>query len=104
MARTVAIKVPFNKTTVSKCMCPDCPTQSESSCVSGKMAQIKDTLAKNPLRREDIPGVYCSTGQASCKDTDFSKDCICGSCAVFSEYNLAMGQPQGYYCRDGATK
>ncbi|MBI4295515.1 MAG: DUF2769 domain-containing protein [Chloroflexi bacterium] len=104
MAHAIAAKVPFNKKTVSKCMCPDCPVQTESSCVSSKMSKIKDALARDPLKQEDIPGVYCATGLAACKDIDLSKDCICGSCAVFSDYNLGIGQPQGYYCRDGAAK
>ena len=104
MAQTTGVKVPFVKASVSKCMCPKCPVQSKSQCVSGKLSTIKDALKANPLKREDIPGVYCSTGTATCRDLDPKQSCICGGCAVFSQYKLAGFKPVGYYCRDGNAK
>jgi hypothetical protein len=104
MSETIGNKVPFTSTNVSKCQCPKCPVQSKSQCVSGKVATIKEALSKSPLKREDIPGQYCSTGKATCQDLDPKQTCICGNCAVFKEYNLAKGTPVGYYCRDGFSK
>ncbi len=104
MSEAISAKVPFSTANVGKCMCPQCPVQSKSQCAAGKLATIKDALAKKPLSREDIPGVYCSTGTATCNDLDPSQSCICGTCAVFNQYNLASGKPVGYYCRDGFAK
>ncbi|MDD5169720.1 MAG: DUF2769 domain-containing protein [Syntrophales bacterium] len=104
MNQNTATKISFTASNVSKCMCPKCPVQTKSACASGKLASIKDALAKKPLVREDIPGVYCSTGAATCTDLDPKQSCACGSCAIFGQYNLAAGVPAGYFCRDGAAK
>ncbi len=104
MSQVVSTRVPFTSATVTKCMCPKCPVQGKSSCVSDKLATIKDALKKSPLEREDIPGVYCSTGTATCDDLNPKMSCICGSCANFSNYKLAQCTPVGYYCRDGNAR
>ncbi len=96
--------VMFTSENVGKCLCPKCPVQSKSQCVSGKLGTISEALSKKPLQREDIPGLYCSTGTATCKDLDPTQSCICGGCSVFKENNLATGTPVGYYCRDGYAK
>ena len=101
MNQAMGSKVSFSAANVGKCLCPKCPVQSKSQCVSGKLGTIADALAKIPLNREDIPGLYCSTGRATCQDLDPKQTCICGGCAIFTENNLAAGKPVGYYCRDG---
>jgi hypothetical protein len=68
------------------------------------MSSLNAAMAKNPLNPQDIPGVYCSSGTATCKDLDPNKNCICGSCAVYSQYELGGRDPGGYYCKNGATK
>ena len=102
--QTGSSKVPFVGTNVAKCVCPKCPVQAKSQCVSGKLATIKDALSKSPLKREDIPGLYCSTGKATCQDLNPSQSCICASCPVFAEFKLSSGKPVGYYCRDGSAR
>ena len=104
MDQTTSGKVAFNSGNVGKCLCPKCPVQSKSQCVSKKLGTINDALSKNPLLREDIPGIYCSTGKATCQDLDPKQPCSCGSCSVFKDSNLAAGKPVGYYCRDGHSK
>jgi hypothetical protein len=104
MNQATGSKVDFTAGNVTKCQCPKCPVQAKSQCVSGKLGSISQALSKTPLAREDIPGVYCSTGKATCQDLDPSQSCICGNCAVFKENNLAAGTPVGYYCRDGHSK
>lgn len=94
-------KVPFTAANVGKCMCPNCPVQSKSKCVSGKLTTIKDALGKNPLVHDDIPGEYCAAGTATCKDLNPGQACICGTCAVFTDYKLSSGKPVGKYCREG---
>ncbi len=83
---------------------PKCPVQSKSKCAGGQLAKIKEALAKSPMNREEIPGPYYATGAAACSDLDPKQSCICGSCAVFSEYNLGAAKPVSYYCRDGMAK
>ena len=97
-------KVPFIVENVTRCMCPGCPVQSASQCVSGKMLGIEDVLKSNPLKREDVPGDYCSTGTATCQDIDISQACSCFDCPVYSEYQLASGQPTCYFCKDGNAR
>jgi hypothetical protein len=97
-------KVPFSTTNATKCVCGRCPVQAKSKCVSDKMGNIQKALTMNPIRREDIPGLYCSSGIATCKDTDTKQGCICGTCPLWAEYKLAGGKPQGYFCRDGSAK
>lgn len=104
MKQATSPKIAFNKASVTKCVCPNCPVQAKSQCVSGKMATIGTALKSNPLKREDIPGLYCSSGTATCRDLNPKQSCICGTCPIFSEYKLAAGQPVGYYCRDGSAR
>lgn len=101
--QSTTVKVPFIAANVSKCMCPRCPVQSGSSCVSGKLAQLGSALKASPLNKADIPGVYCATGNATCTDIDAKQSCLCGGCPVFSQYKLANFKPVGHYCRDGAA-
>ena len=95
-------KVPFSTGTVGQCLCPGCPVQAKSSCVADLKNGLQALLVRNPLQREDIPGLYCSTGKATCPGLDPSQSCLCYGCPVFSQYSLVGGQPVGYYCRDGA--
>ena len=104
MNQATSAKVAFIAGNVGKCLCPKCPVQAKSQCVSERLGTINQALAKNPLVREDIPGVYCSTGKATCQDLDPKQACIGGGCSVFKEHNLAAGKPVGYYCRDGYSK
>jgi hypothetical protein len=78
--------------------------QTSSSCVSSKIIRLKDALNQQPLRREDIPGVYCATGMATCPDLKIEHDCMCGKCVIFPEYKLFNFQPMGHYCKDGSPK
>ena len=60
-----------------------------------------ETMAPKP---EEFPGPYCANGFAICKDFDFTKLCMCGSCQIFNKYNLAKAKPNLYFCRDGKPK
>lgn len=100
----VSVSVPFVNANFNKCLCPRCPVQATSKCVSTKMADIKNSVNKHPLNYEDIPGVYCSSGTATCTDIRTEQDCQCGHCVVFPEYKLFNYNPSGHYCRDGTPK
>jgi hypothetical protein len=99
-----AINVPFTVDNVNKCRCSICPVQQNSQCVKDKMNKRQDALNQDPMKPEEIPNAYCSQGKATCQDIDTNQSCICGTCLVFSEYNLPRGKPVGYYCRDGKAQ
>lgn len=104
MAQQVISKVPFVMDTVSKCLCPGCPVQTASQCVADLKSRLGQALSRNPLKREEIPGAYCGAGKATCGDLDPSQSCLCGGCAIFTQYNLGAGQSPGYYCKNGAAR
>ena len=60
--------IPFVHVNVDKCLYLRCPVQLSSTCVSHKITGLKEALNKQPSRRENIPGVYCATGIATCTD------------------------------------
>ena len=98
-------KVEFNMENLQKCICKTCPVQAESACAKQKKMKVKDMMeSKKMPDAEMVPGVYCATGKATCDDLDVSKMCQCNECPLWGEYDLASGQPMGYYCRDGKAE
>jgi hypothetical protein len=55
-------------------------------------------------KADDVPGLYCASGAATCKDIDTKQMCICGDCPLWKASHLASGKPLGYYCRDGKAR
>jgi hypothetical protein len=94
-------KVAFTAENMKMCICPGCPVQSASACVKEQAAVLKETLKSNPLKADKIPGLYCASGVATCKDIDFKKPCICNSCVVYAQNKLKGGKPLLFFCRDG---
>ena len=62
------VTIPLVHVNVDKCLCLRCPVQLSSACVSHKITELKEALTKQPLRPEDIPGVYYMTGIAASTD------------------------------------
>lgn len=104
MMQQTSSKIPFTADNVSKCLCPGCPVQAQSKCVAELKPGLAAALKNNPLRHDQVPGVYCGAGKATCADIDLKKDCLCGDCAVYRQYNLAKGKPDGYFCSEGAVR
>ncbi|WP_269850078.1 DUF2769 domain-containing protein [Methanosarcina horonobensis] len=50
---------------------------------------------------EDVPGIYCSEGEATCQDLNPERQCICNTCDVWKEYLLENGTPSQYFCQNG---
>lgn len=92
--------IPFTQEKVSQCICPSCPVENQSQCAAGLLSGPKH----NPLRHEEVPGLYCAAGTATCRDLDFQKNCICNACPVYMEYRLSKGKPTLYFCRDGEAQ
>ncbi len=112
-------KVPLAMDVIGKCLCRECPVQADSGCARPKITVVKEILSRMTPETmksmaqdqatetmpepSDMPGPYCSIGEAVCKDHDFSKSCMCSQCQVFSEFNLDQCTPTEYFCRDGGA-
>ena len=95
-------KVPFSVANVKKCICAECPVQTASPCVKEKQDKVRKSLGSGATPNPgDVPGLYCASGAATCKDIATRQMCICGDCPIWKEYNLLSSKPLGYYCRDG---
>lgn len=98
---TITKRVQFTRDNIDKCQCVNCPVQSGSACVGDKMRKMRPPEGPGAMGAmpspQDVPGVYCSTGEAACRDLDHDKNCICPTCMVWREDGLENYK----YCRDG---
>ncbi|MFZ5998285.1 MAG: DUF2769 domain-containing protein [Nitrospirota bacterium] len=102
MAVAVESKVPFTVDNVVKCQCPKCPVQGNSQCAKKLILNIQNTLKKESIQPQEIPGLYCSSGISLCGDLNYRNACICGTCSIFNEeYDLAAYGPAGFFCKGG---
>ena len=99
------VKVPYAITNIERCMCPKCPVQANSACTLDKIGNLKNemkSLGKNEAPEpQKVPGVYCSSGIATCTDLDPNKDCICQTCPVWVESCLEHADTIKYFCNIG---
>lgn len=99
--------VPYNVTNIERCMCPHCPVQARSSCVREKIENLKNEMSNSPGNEvpepQKVPGVYCSSGEATCTDLDPDQQCMCKTCAVWAEYDLETETPTLYFCDNGKS-
>ncbi len=98
-------KVTYTLSNIEKCMCSLCPVQADSKCAQDKLVSSKKAMEQIPRGEvpnpEDIPGIYCSTGKATCQDLNPDKQCICNTCDVWKGYNLGEGKTSQYFCQNG---
>lgn len=102
-------KVEYTAGNIAKCQCTNCPVQTKSECFKGKLRKMQEMMSEDVdiasiIEPEDVPGLYCSTGKASCTDLDAHQICKCGECLLWTEYELNTGTPGSYFCRDGAAR
>lgn len=97
--------VPYAAENINRCRCSECPVQADSDCAMDKLQKSKQEMEKMPAEEvpdpEDVPGIYCSQGKASCQDLNFERQCICGSCDVWKDYNLKDVDPNNHFCQHG---
>lgn len=97
--------VPYESENINRCRCPQCPVQANNQCVQDKNKSSKQAMENLPEGEvpdpEDVPGVYCSTGKATCQNLHVDRQCICGSCEVWKEYNLTDANPNNHFCQHG---
>ncbi|MGB9927775.1 MAG: DUF2769 domain-containing protein [Methanosarcina sp.] len=98
-------RVPYKRENIERCMCSQCPVQQDSKCAKEKLQssgqKMKNMPAGEVPNPEDVPGIYCSTGKATCQDLDFNRECICGSCEVWKECNLSELDLNNHFCLHG---
>jgi Protein of unknown function (DUF2769) len=100
------VGIDFSMENIKKCLCNKCAVQIESQCVKDKqkiMLLITQQDLDSPMRMDEerVPGLYCSTGRATCQDIDTKKVCKCNECSIWHEYGL---ESQRYFCRDGSAQ
>lgn len=97
--------VPYVEENINRCRCPQCPVQANSRCAQNEVKSVRQALENAPAGEvpdpENVPGVYCSEGTATCQDLDFGRQCICGSCEVWKEYDLRNANPNNHFCHHG---
>lgn len=98
-------KVPYTIENIKKCMCPKCPVQADSKCAKDKLNNLTKELGSaqegEVPEPQNVPGIYCSTGKATCQDLNPDEQCICPTCAVWKEYDLQNVKPVMYFCQKG---
>lgn len=98
-------KVPYTVANIKKCMCPKCPVQADSKCAKGKldnlMKELEGAREVDVPEPKSVPGIYCSTGKATCQDLDPGRGCICNTCDIWKEYHLQNVKPVMYFCQKG---
>jgi hypothetical protein len=105
MGTTTEDIVPFTVSNIERCRCPQCPVQAGSSCAQEKIGNLKNEMSNLPGNQapepQKVPGVYCSSGEATCTDLDPNEQCMCPTCEVWVEYCLDRGTPMMYFCDNG---
>jgi len=98
-------KVPYNLENIKKCLCPKCPVQVDSKCSMAKLKSLTKGLESaregEVPEPQNVPGLYCSTGKATCQDLNPHEQCICPTCSVWKKHNLQNVQPVMYFCQRG---
>jgi hypothetical protein len=105
MSTSVEAKVLYTVSNIEKCMCSKCPVQADSVCAQEKFGSLKNETKSSGKsgapEPQKVPGMYCSTGTAACKDLNPNKMCICKTCAVWEENCLERATPMMYFCNNG---
>ena len=104
MKQTTDVKVPFTKPNAKKCICWQCTVQTDSACIKKNAEKMGEVMSTNFFEPKIVPGLYFSSGVASCKDIDTNRSCICYKCPVFIDYNLEEYRPIDHYCKNGSAK
>ncbi len=97
-------KVPFTRPNAKKCICWECPVQTDSACIKANADKMGEVMSTKFFTPDIVPGLYCSSGIASCKDIKTERACICGGCPVYGDYKLGAGQPTDHYCANGVAR
>ncbi len=103
------MSIDFSMENIKKCLCMRCPVQMESQCVKDKekiMILMTQQDLDSPMRMDEerVPGLYCSTGKAICKDINTHQICRCNECSVWMGNRLDKKETSKYFCINGKAK
>jgi len=101
MTQATEIKVKFTRQNAKKCVCWQCPVQTDSACIKANGDKMGDVMTTPFFTPDIVPGLYCSSGVAACKDIATDRSCICGACPIYQDFRLGGGQPLDHYCKNG---
>ncbi|HSK47900.1 MAG TPA: DUF2769 domain-containing protein [Coriobacteriia bacterium] len=94
-------EVEYSQENVAKCWCGQCPVQKESDCAKDRYAKAKEQLAGGAMPEPDqMPGLYCATGKATCPDLNPMERCLCAQCLVWGESGLVSN----HFCALGSAQ
>ncbi|HOD69760.1 MAG: DUF2769 domain-containing protein [Bacteriovoracaceae bacterium] len=91
-------KVDFTQDNIARCLCGECPVQAKSKCA--RDLYEKSIKMEGLPKPEQVPGLYCASGKATCTDLDIVQFCKCPGCLVWSDYNLKSN----HYCYRGSAE
>ena len=99
-------KIDFTMENIKKCVCTRCAVQTESQCVKDKLKIMhlitqQDLDSPMMMGPDRVPGLYCSTGEATCKDIKTKRVCKCIDCPIWNENNLETSDPNRHFCKHG---
>ncbi|MDD5205775.1 MAG: DUF2769 domain-containing protein [Desulfobacterales bacterium] len=97
-------KIPFTMENAKKCICWKCPVHTKSKCIEENATKMGEVMTTEFFDPKIVPGLYCSSGKATCADIQTELPCICGACPIFTEFRLAEGVPADHYCKNGHAK
>ncbi len=100
------LEIDFNKENMEKCLCPDCPVQTGSSCVKDQVKDMKEIQSGDVdsgflVGPEEVPQLYCATGKTNCTDLYTHEECQCPKCDVWKENDLEVRGAPAYFCTNG---
>lgn len=94
-------QVEFSTDNVTKCWCGQCPVQKDSACAKKDFEEVQPQIEQGTMPEPDqLPGLYCGTGTASCADLQPKERCLCSECLVWGEHNLISN----HYCVQGSAE
>lgn len=104
MNQSTGNKIPFTRENAKKCICWQCPVQKDSQCIKSNEEKMGEVMTTRFFEPQIVPGLYCSSGTASCKDIDTNRQCICGGCEVYNSFRLSNNEIKGQYCKNGSAR
>jgi len=104
------LKIDFNPENIEKCLCAECPVQSNSSCVRYQLKMMEeighsiDLDSGSILDPEKVPKLYCAKGKSICEDLNLHEECQCKNCKIWREYDLEVRGTPVYFCKNGKAE
>lgn len=98
------VEVEFTRDNIIRCLCKKCAVQVGSQCVKNKLGLMllitqQDLDSPMMMEPDKVPGLYCATGKATCKDINTKRVCKCVECPIWNEKSLKYNETSSYFCK-----